>query len=239
MTIEERRQKLLSEAYDIYAVALQCTGKIFGGIPLSAKPNAWLVEQLNMEGIEELEAKAIREKIQKVAVDAERAVESLHEEVARAMAEKQAELTVGFRKNGKGPFLGAHQILAVVRDAFQGLEIHKKMKGWGVYMKRAGLVVLPDEIPMLRDGKVVEAVDGVEMIAGHVMGAQGPRSIVRFYEYVDSPRVEFHIRVPSEGKMTEDLLFEALVHGEKIGLGSARGMGFGKYEVVEFEKVDG
>jgi len=71
----------------------------------------------------------------------------------------------------------------------------------------------------------------------HVMTRQGPRSALKRSDYVMRPRIVFTTRVLVDKVVTQEMLDQFFEYGGTHGIGSDRGMGFGRYEVVELVEV--
>ena len=94
------------------------------------------------------------------------------------------------------------------------------------------LFVEKDHIFFYRDGKIIEKPDGHEERAIHVIGALGPRSALKRYDYVVEPEMKFHIRYLNDGLITLDLIDVFLEYAGWNGLGSDRSQGEGRFELV-------
>lgn len=132
-------------------------------------------------------------------------------------------------------------IKAMMRESANILGLTKAV--WG--LKNAitnGVFIKPAYISL--GTKEAETKD----VAGHVDSPAGKHSILRRYDLVEQPTIEFWLKVTrttTEGKkvggkevISEKNLRDIFEHAQESGLGSGRKRSFGRFEVLEFEKVD-
>lgn len=228
--------------YNKFRIRLKIRDKILGGIPKAESSTKWLLDSLNMSDIEEAEQQIIRTRLTKVVVDAQDDIDALESEIQAAIAEQKKKIATGFRSNEQGIYIGGHMIKALLRDSCEGLGMSGKKGGianYKQYFKKA-LIVKPDEIPLGVKQANGDGQIGEEITMGHVIGMQGPRSIIRFNDFVSKPVINFEIWVPAFGsKITLKKLTALLEHGGEIGLGSGRSLNYGKYDVELVEQFEG
>lgn len=98
--------------------------------------------------------------------------------------------------------------------------------------------IYPDMLPLSRNGKYLEEVDGKEIRPITVQTRQGPRTAVKIVKFVNAPHMEFYITVLNDGVVTLELLTTLFNYGSVMkGMGQDRNMGWGryKYEIEEIE----
>jgi len=181
-----------------------------------------------------LEELAIDEKIKQ---DEDRKVE---------ISERVADLknTVGFKSDDNGLYLEGRAVKAAIKESanimFGGERVGPTRKGFKNYVAER-LVVVEDKVYLNR-----EQPDGVETFTGHVTGPQGPRSTLTRYEYVEKPILTFHIKElklmqnSKNGKaaLTDEQWEQLFVSMEVQGMGAIRSQQYGRFETVEFTKID-
>jgi len=81
--------------------------------------------------------------------------------------------------------------------------------------------------------------DGRELRMVHAMTPKGPRSSLKFVDYVMQPRMKFFLKVLDDGEIKADVLRALFEYGGVHGMGQERSQQWGQYEVVNFGEVDG
>ena len=198
----------------IFRVTLRLRDKLIGGYPKNPEAEAAM---LKARGLEDL--------ILPVVDPA-----TLTDEERKVLKEQAiAKTWTGFKTNGEGPYLESRQIKAMLKEAAnvtKAMLDKKNMKS-----KLAERVfVEPPEIHLGKD-----KVDGTETRIVHAMTMQGPRSSLKFCDYVLQPEIHFSLRVLNDGVVTEDYLKTLLEYAQENGLGADRSQDFGKFDLVEFE----
>ena len=79
--------------------------------------------------------------------------------------------------------------------------------------------------------------DGYEQRFIQVMTRQGPRSTIKFIDYIESPIIAFSLRVLEDGVITEEMLRAIFEYGGTHGLGAERSQGWGRYTLVRLEEI--
>ncbi len=149
------------------------------------------------------------------------------------LVEEEELVSCGFRRNDKGIFLRDFQIEALLKQCGTTLGIFVASRG-SKGIAQHGLFVTPRELHF--EDKTKE--DGTETIAGHVMTAQGKRSILKQVEYVTGAALIFTLRLlKDQKKLTEESLLKMLHLGQNNGIGSCRSLGGGKFDVIDFRQI--
>lgn len=76
----------------------------------------------------------------------------------------------------------------------------------------------------------VDEVDGVEQRFIQVMTPQGPRSTIKFIDYLERPELKFRLNVLDDDVITEAILKVIFEYGSIHGLGQERSQGWGRYQ---------
>lgn len=92
--------------------------------------------------------------------------------------------------------------------------------------------VADSKIRLTRDGQALTKVDGYETRYIQVMTRQGPRSAIKWIDYVDSPAIAFRVRIMADNIIRLEHLHAVLDYGSIHGLGAERSQGWGRYKVV-------
>ncbi len=149
------------------------------------------------------------------------------------LVEEEELVSCGFRSNDNGIFLRDFQVEALLKQCGTTLGIFVKERGSKGIVQH-GLTIRPRELYFVDKVKP----DGVETIAGHVMTAQGKRSILKQVEYVTRASLVFRLQLlNNQKKLTEAHLLEMLHLGQNNGIGSCRSLGGGKFNCIGFEQI--
>lgn len=71
---------------------------------------------------------------------------------------------------------------------------------------------------------------GTEQRFIQVMTMQGPRSTIKFIDYLEKPVLKFKLNVLDDGVITDEILNSIFEYGAVHGLGQERSQGWGRYE---------
>lgn len=253
----EIRATLRESLYSRYAVSIRFRDKLLGGQPRDAEAFAKAAPYIMPDADHEEVARRAAEVTLRPDDDAdiEAEVDAISGDVATAVVEddkpeiaEPPRQLAGFPRedDGKGPvYFGPWQLKRALSDRVTRLGLTKggKAAGQVAGLKVAfeeSVVVMPEHVEFRRNRKRIEAPDGIQVIRGHVSTPQGRRSIVTPYEYVRKAGIECQVWV-QRGVPTQldaKLLGEILVAAEECGCGSARKLGFGRFDVVGFESID-
>ena len=80
--------------------------------------------------------------------------------------------------------------------------------------------------------------DGIQQRFIQVMTRQGPRSTIKYIDYVNDPELNFVVQVLDDGVITREHLELAFEYGGIHGMGAERSQGWGKYSLVSLEQVN-
>lgn len=197
-----------------YAVTLKLREKLMGGYPKNPEAEAAM---LKARGLEDL-----------IPVQVDPA--TLSEEDRKALKERAITKTwTGFKSNGQGPYIESRQIKAMLREA---ANVTKDMLGLKNMKSKVAerVFVEPPEISLGKDKP-----DGTETRVIHVPTMHGPRSSIKFCDYVIQPEISFQLRVLNDGLITEAYLRTLLEYAQENGLGADRSQDFGKFGITRFE----
>lgn len=97
------------------------------------------------------------------------------------------------------------------------------------------IYVATRRIRLLRNLSIITEIDGTETRFIQVMTRQGPRSSIKYIDYVNDPYLEFEMWVLGDGVITEDLLRTLFEYGGIHGMGQERSMQWGQYSLEKFQ----
>jgi len=89
--------------------------------------------------------------------------------------------------------------------------------------------VMTDIIPLMADGAQVQEIAGTVQRFVQVMTRQGPRSTIKYVDYLEKPVLTFQLNVLDDGIITDDILNFIFEYGSVHGMGQERSQGWGRY----------
>ena len=214
--------------YVFYEVKITILDKICGGIP---------------------KAKDVIEKWVEVRVKGPEAQKEIIKETVEAMGdqlteEKIASMWTGFKRDERGPYIEARQVMALLKESANILKGLKPKTGKGskpvinIANFRARLAervfVEPNRLHL--SVRAEEPVPFMERTI-RVMTIQGPRSALKRVDYVEQPTITFALRVLNDNLIGKEELEKVLEHGQHLGLGADRSQGYGKFDLVAIEEI--
>lgn len=208
--------------YDVYTVTIQVRDRVCGGMPRNKE--------------------LIRTWVESTTGYSDEVTEKLTQENADLVINEVAEKSwIGFPEDKDGLFIPARNVKACLKQSASLLGITKKKRG-SKQILAEGMEV-KSSVGGDRIHLNTAKADGTDESAIHVMTAQGPRTALRRMDYVTKPMITFSVWVlktaPQESRhIGESELIEILTHAQENGLGASRSQGEGKFDVVEFQKVD-
>lgn len=213
--------------YNRFAIVIAVRDRVCGGMPKNKDLIRPWVESTLPKGEEK--DPAMTEKL--IQEDAELVVNAVEERVWNGFPEDAA----------KGLFIPCRQIKAMLKQSASLLGITKKQRGSKQILAEGLEVKAPDGSDRIYLDRMKP--DGVEEKAIHVMTAQGPRSALRKFDFVEKPKLRFEVWVLKTAAQEtrhvgEDQIVEILTHAQENGLGASRSQGEGKFDVVEFSEID-
>lgn len=78
-------------------------------------------------------------------------------------------------------------------------------------------------------------VEGTQQRFIQVMTRQGPRSSIKYVDYVLAPTLRFALKVLNDNVILEDHIRRVFDYGGTHGMGAERSQGWGRYELVSLE----
>lgn len=207
--------------YDVYRVTIAVRDRVCGGMPKNKD--------------------LIKTWVESTTGYSDEKSEKLTQENAELVVNEVAEKSwIGFPEDAEGLFIPARNIKAMIKQSASVLGVTKKKIGSKQILAEGMEVKAEDGGDRVHLGKKVP--DGTDESAIHVMTAQGPRTALRRMDYVEKPVIKFEVWVLATASQEkrhvgEDELVEILNHAQENGCGASRSQGEGKFDIVEFEKV--
>lgn len=155
---------------------------------------------------------------------------------SEAIAQKSN--TTMFKRDAAGLYLESRAVKAMLKEAVaimfpgSGPNPHR----WGATKKgprsatAEWVFVNPDHIHLS-----VQQPTGIDLSIGHITGPSGPRSTLDYYEYVEQATVEFTVMV-LEDRVLSDHWPRIWRYAQEMGLGAKRSQGFGRFDVLAWDR---
>ena len=216
-------EKYRSEAYPHRFSGTLLVGTIAGGTPTDPKvAEGWLRTKLGIDKDDEIR-RLVAETMVERGVNAEEATEIVN---------TQKNLN-GFKRNEHGLYIEGRQLKAALKEATSIAVAAGKLKqrGWGTTNK--GIQgYLAEHVFVVEDRLylgVTEAT-GINQRFVHTFRGTG----IQYEEYVAEAKIDF--TVISDHDFTEKEWATIWMCGEQNGIGASRSQGYGRYEVVRWDK---
>ena len=241
--------------YDIWRVKCRAVHKILGGWPKNSETELAMLEARQRRGlVREETVVALKEKIKAEATADEE----------QAATEAMEKAWTGFKEDKTGIYIETRQVKACLREvAFtvgltsnwswkQVLQHTTFVRGnnWDETWLPAMLAMAEDSpcgedlelhagerVYFQRGGKTLTMPEGTEKMIAHIIGQQGPRSTIKFHDFV-YPGVEFEFDLmraasaKTRALFTEKDIVGAFVYMQNNGLGCSRSQNHGWFEVL-------
>ena len=117
-----------------------------------------------------------------------------------------------------------------VKDFFPDIKVFRSKVVNRMYIEES-------MIPVYKDDVRVTEPDEAQQRFIQVMTRQGPRSTIKYVDYVDSPTITFHIRLLNDGLIDIDHIKTMFEYGATHGMGAERSQGWGRYSVVDIKQI--
>ena len=89
--------------------------------------------------------------------------------------------------------------------------------------------VMTDVIPLMVAGTQAKEIVGTAQRFVQVMTKKGPRSTIKYVDYLEKPVLTFRLNVLDDGVITDDILKAIFEYGSVHGMGQERSQGWGRY----------
>ncbi len=200
-----------------YEVELQMIGRFAASLPK------------NKEEIQKMLENRMPAKPPADFVPLEQLVDEVAEKVGAATeGEEEEELKYGwatFPKNKEGLYYEGRCIRGHIKDCANQIKDVLDPPVKALKAKVANKVyVMTDIIPL---GATEPA--GTEQRFVQVMTRLGPRSTIKYVDYLEKPTLKFQLNVLGDGIITKEILNSIFEYGAVHGLGQERSQGWGRY----------
>lgn len=207
-------------AYPYAFTVTLAVGRIVGGTPTDPKvAEGWIKSRLT-ENKDDLLAAEVAQIMVERGVTAEEAIQEAN--ILRHLN--------GFRRDDSGLYIEGRQIKAMIKEA---ANVRWPKRKWGPSNK--GTMGFFAEHVFVAEDRVhlgVESPTAIMQRFVHTWRGTG----IQYEEYVDDAKVIF--TVESDFEFPEEDWALLFLTGGKQGLGASRSQGFGKFDVMGFEKKE-
>jgi len=147
---------------------------------------------------------------------------------------------VGFRMDDRGLYIAGSNLKAALKEgasiaAASGLI---KKSGWGMTSHNKGILSWLAEHVFVVEDRLhlgVDAPTGTSQSFIAKMTPKGPVSAIQYTDYVEDAKVDF--TVETDHLFADEDWAAIWSKGERNGLGAARKMGYGCYEVTRWDRM--
>jgi hypothetical protein len=215
--------KYQSDAYPYRFEGTLLVGVIAGGTPTDPKvAEGWLKTKLGLDKDD-----IIREKVAETMVERGVGIEE-----ATEIVNAQKNLN-GFKRDENGLYIEGRQLKAALKEACSVAVAAGKLnqRGWGKTNK--GIQSYLAEHVFVVDDRLhlgVTEAHGINQRFVHTFRGTG----IQYEEYVNDAKVDFTII--SDHDFAEKEWAMIWMCGEQNGIGASRSQGYGRYEVVRWER---
>lgn len=217
-----------------------------GGVPRNPEiVEGWLRSKTGVTDEDEIQSMMRRTMIEMGTWRPDMSAEEIAE-ASRTVA--QMKETTGFKRDDSGLYIESRQVKAALKESTNilfagelwGATLRRNAKGEDVIGYRGKgprsffaerVFVSPDKLYLGRSEP-----DGVELVIGHIVGAQGPRSTLGYHEYAVGSKITFDVLVAHDVIKNEQWA-DIWNHAEENGLGAMRSQGYGRFDVLAWDEV--
>ena len=212
-------EKYRHKAYPHNYTATLHVGRIAGGTPTDPKvAEGWLRTKLATDRDDLIRA-AVAEVMLERGVSVDEATQIVN-------TNKHLN---GFKRDDNGLYIEGRQVKAAIKEA---ANVRWPKDRWGP--TRKGTFSFFAEHVFVQEDKIylgVDAPTGVAQRFVHTFRGSG----IQYEEYVDDVKLVF--TVTTDNDFTDDQWALLWLTGEQQGIGASRSQGYGRYEVIDWEKV--
>lgn len=220
--------------FDRYEVEIETLNKFLGGWPKDPSIELTMLESRHKKGkVPDEVMEAAREKVKEAASS------DPEEETEKA----NLKAWTGFKSDDAGLIIESRQIKAGFKETATVMGLTNVLRGTKNILQHLFFIrglYHPDLIHMYRDGEIITDPDGFEQLIAHVTTAQGPRSTIKFHDYLD-PGVRFKFEVwfndPQSRRVNEEFVIHCLNLCQDNGFGCSRSQGYGRVKILTIKKL--
>jgi len=162
------------------------------------------------------------------------------EAMAKDVSEKAGLCEFVRREGHPGIWVPSNNFKAGLKENWSVLGLRNEIRGSRGAMAEGMFVTGVHDSDWVRMG---DAPDGVHVAVAHTEGKSGPVSSIKRHEYVSRARIQLVIMIANANavadKISDDELSKTLIHYMEHGAGACRSQGFGKFDVVSVEEMEG
>lgn len=233
------------QPYDIYRFTARTENKLLGGRPKDPHMELGMLQARYNKGL-------IKEETYQAAIQAVQDSSSTSPEEENEKAKLKS--WTGFLSDDKGIYIGTYQLKAGIKEAASALFLTKTFPGSKQILQHSLFVrglEDPDKVYFYRqpldpdkpdqERERIMSPDGYEQLIAHlIIPHQGPRSTIKFHDYVN-PQSYFEFEVwlaePKKDRVDLKYLATALKLCENNGWGCSRSQGYGRNKILTYKQT--
>lgn len=240
-TFQEMKQACEAAMYDRYVVQFRTENRLLGGWPKNPIEELALLKARRNQNL-------IKEETYAAAVAAVQ--EASSDDPGEETEQTKLRAWTGFPSDDDGIFLASRQLKSAMKESASVLGLMADVRGSKQILQHSFFTYglqHRDQVrfyrtPFTVDDQARERVvmpDGYEQLIAHVIGPQGPRSTIKFHDYVENVYFEYELLVRDyKSRVTlEKFITPILVHMQSNGLGCSRSQGYGRLEILDCEQL--
>jgi len=246
-TFEELVREHDVNIYTKYKVTMVTANRLLGGWPKHPESELAMLEARHRKGLVKDETvEAARARVQEMSSDDD--IEESEKAKLKSWTGFKAEPDK-IEPEGHGIFLETRQLKAGFKETATVLGLTNVHRGVRQILQHSFFIrgcEHPDRVYLYDKGhkeadrkRLVEP-DGHEETVAHVIGPQGPRSTIKFHDYVEpGTYIEFEIWFadPKDKRMSEEFLTYCMQLAQDNGFGCSRSQGFGRVKFLTVEEL--
>jgi hypothetical protein len=242
---------VVSDLFTTYSARLRFRERVVGGTPSNPKLiEGWLRAKMGVSQEDEVRNLTLQT-LRDLGLEGELFDgEDVRFETLAAASETIAQKsnTTMFKRGPDGLYIESRAVKAMLKEATailypgsKGKDVEAtatvKIHKWGQTGKAPRsaaaewIFVNPDRI-----GLGITEPSGIDLSIGHINGPQGPRSTLDYYEYVERPTIDFEVMVLQD-RVPAERWPEIWRYAQEMGLGAKRSQGFGRFDVLAWERA--
>lgn len=222
--------------------------KLMGGIPKNPEVvEGWIRSKSGITDEQEIQSLVRRTMIDQGTWKPDMSDEEI-EQASKLVAGLKE--TTGFKRDTEGGlYIESRQIKAALKEAVSilyagetwGATRRQNARGEDVtgYRGKGPKQYLAERVFVSPDHLLLGCIepDGVELVIGHIIGPQGPRSTLGYHEYTTGSRLEFDVLVARD-VVEEHRWPDIWELMQENGIGALRSQGYGRFDILEWDKID-
>lgn len=244
-----RNHPAVADLYTVYKVRLRFRERIAGGTPKDPKVlEGWIASQAGLEQQAQLQmavTRAMQEQGAELPFTPEQAANMDPDAWRKQVEEASVQVALQKQTNGfktfegtREPYIEQRAVKACIKEVTNILYAGGKWAQREGYKGKSPRSVVAERVFVEPDRISLGVAEptGVELFIGHVNGPSGSNSTLTYFEYVYQAEVEFVVKA-AEDVVPADVWPRLWTLAEDNGIGALRSQGYGKFDVLAWDKI--